>query len=127
VSAVLEAFMTLDCDKVLALSTSDVTFEFPFISDMPITAEEFRCRVQRTITLMTGLRFTDLEVSALGDDTVLARYAASARISLTARPYAQRYLSVFEFEGGRMAYFQENFDTSAFKAAFDLPPTWRMR
>jgi ketosteroid isomerase-like protein len=119
--------MTLDCDAVLARCADDVTFEFPFISGSPLDAAGFKRRVQRTITLMTELRFVDLEVSPVGDDAIVARYAGSAQISLTDRPYVQKYLSLFEFDDGRLTYFQENFDTAAFKTAFGLDPGWQMR
>jgi len=127
VSKVLEAFMTLDCSAVLALSAPDVAFEFPFIGDATYDAEGFASRVSRTIRLMTGLTFADLEVSPVGEAAVVARYSSSAHISKTDKPYTQRYLSLFEFDKGRFIYFQENFDTATFKEAFDLAPTWRIR
>lgn len=119
--------MSLDCAMVLALSAPDVVFEFPFIGDATLDAKNFASRVGRTIPLMTGLTFTDLEVSPVGESAVLARYSSTANISLTDKPYAQRYLSLLEFDEGRLTYFQENFDTATFKEAFDLAPAWRIR
>ena len=128
VSKVLEAFMTQDCDAVLALCADHVTFEFPFIGDGELDAGSFQRKVGRTIGLMEDLRFYDLQVNLLaGDAAVLARYRGTARVSSTGREYTQKYLSVFEFEDGRLTHFEENYDTSAFKTAFGLDPGWRMK
>ena len=90
-------------------------------------AKSFALRVGRTLPLMTGLTFTDLEVIPVGEAALLARYSSTANISLTDKPYAERYLSLFEFDEGRLTYFQEHFDTAMFKQAFDLSPAWRIR
>lgn len=119
--SVLRAFESGQGENVLSLCHPDVVFEFPFLG-LTVAREDFDRKIMRTLSVMKGLAFTDIDVEPLQrPGWFVARYRASATIASTGNDYHQTYITLIGTRDGRMTYFAEHFDTAAFQKA--LTPT----
>jgi len=117
VHSILAAFEAHDADRLLALCTSDVVFEFPFLS-LTVAPDDLDRKVMRTLALMNDLAFSDVTVEPLArPGWHLARYRAQATISTTGKDYRQTYITLVGVDDGRVTHFVEHFNTAAFMAA----------
>lgn len=117
VHSILAAFEAKDSDRLLALCTPDVVFEFPFLG-LTVAPADLDRKIMRTLALMDDLAFSDLTVEAMArPGWHLARYRAQATVSTTGKDYRQTYITVVGSRDGKVTHFQEHFNTAAFMAA----------
>lgn len=117
VHSILAAFEAHDADRLLALCTSDVVFEFPFLG-LTVAPDDLDRKVMRTLALMNDLAFSDVTVEPLArPGWHLARYRAQATISTTGKDYRQTYITLVGVDDGQVTHFVEHFNTAAFMAA----------
>ncbi|XVQ06402.1 nuclear transport factor 2 family protein [Spirillospora sp. CA-255316] len=117
VRSILSAFEAKDSERLLALCTPDVIFEFPFLG-LRVAPDELDRKVMSTLALMNDLTFSDITVEAMArSGWHLARYRGQATVSTTGKQYRQTYITLVGSRDGRMTHFLEHFDTATFMAA----------
>ena len=97
---------------MLELMTDDVAFELPFFGDRYVGKVEIEARMAPSVARMQGLAFRDFVLRDMAEPGwVLANFKGTARCTTTGRTYNQIYIAVFQVRDGRVALFQEYFDT----------------
>lgn len=111
--AMLTALGRKDFDTVENCLAEDVVFEWPFPVMDGFPAEHRGARWFRQAMEASWRDFADYayEIEMIHDlaqeDSLIAEYSSHSRYLPTGQPYSNRYISIFDFAGGRITRWRE--------------------
>jgi ketosteroid isomerase-like protein len=108
----LDALSRGDIGAHLANCTEDVVVEFPY-ARAPVRIEG-RDELGRYLERALGVFSLELKVARIlitsDPDVVVAEYESTGRVTTTDKPYANAYITIFEFDGPLIARQREYYN-----------------
>jgi ketosteroid isomerase-like protein len=101
-----------DWDALRDILADDAVFEMPFINERYAGKEEIIARWRPSLERMNGAHFYDIALRPLADaGWYVGRFRNTCTVSTTGLTYDQDYIAMFQVRDGKVAVFQEFFDT----------------
>jgi ketosteroid isomerase-like protein len=123
ISSLFERLSARDFTGVVELMHDDVEFDLAFAPEMLPMPVQGKQSLTDLLTNVIGAMFEPfrIDVTAFypGADgqTIVAEYASDAVVKHNGRPYANRYVGIFRFDGDRIAFWREYHNPEAATAA----------
>jgi ketosteroid isomerase-like protein len=112
VQRLMDCQSSQDWDGVREALTDDAVFEMPFIHERYSGKEQIIARWRPAHERMDGARFYDLTLRPLAEPGwYVGRFRNTCGVKTTGLTYDQDYIAMFQVRDGKVALFQEFFDT----------------